>query len=423
MGLIKGDFLKSLVVLLSGTLIAQLLNVAFIPVLSRVYSPDELGVLNFYIQIVTFVTAIVTLRLELSLPLEKYEGHRYTLFRYALRWTFLLSIVSFLPIIIVLTINDFQLVFSWLLLLIPIGVLLHALFNLGMYWELGQSRYSKITYAKLTRSGTVNGLKWGFGLMNWGALGLIISVLIGTFLSVLVFAKGFSKSVKSIAYSSKSVKTKFLAYKHRDFYLFNLPHTLIDITRDVVLAGFIMYSFSEHDYGSFSTSYMVLRLPLVFIGEAVGQALFSKCTKLYEERQKLSPFVTKLVLGLVGVSIIPFVTIYFFGTEIFTFVLGPKWVDAGHYSEIITWWSMIIFITSPLSFIPIVLNRQRSYFAINILRTCCLIGAVYIPIYINPSISFETSLGIIALTQISINVILLVYYKVIITINDNQIEA
>ena len=169
---LKSDFLKSLVVLLSGTVIAQLLNLAFIPILSRVYTPEEFGVLNFYIQIVTFITAIVTLRLELSLPLEKHENHRYVLFRYALRWTILLSIITFLPIIIVLAINDFSYVFNWLLILIPFGVLLHALFNLGMYWQLGRGGFSRISYAKLTRSISINGLKLGFGWMNWGPIGL-----------------------------------------------------------------------------------------------------------------------------------------------------------------------------------------------------------------------------------------------------------
>ena len=178
MAFIKGDFLKSLVVLLSGTVIAQLINLIFIPILHRVYDPEELGLLNFYLQIVTFITAGITLRLELSLPLERYDAHRYRLFRYALRWAVLFSIIAFVPLIIVVMTQEFDSVMNWLLLLIPVGVLLHALFNLGMYWELGQNGFKRITYAKLSRS-SINLLKWGAGLMHWGALGLILSVLLG----------------------------------------------------------------------------------------------------------------------------------------------------------------------------------------------------------------------------------------------------
>ena len=69
MDLFKGDFLKSLVVLLSGTVIAQVLNIAFMPIISRVYTPDEVGFLNFYLQIVTFITVVATLRMELAIPL------------------------------------------------------------------------------------------------------------------------------------------------------------------------------------------------------------------------------------------------------------------------------------------------------------------------------------------------------------------
>jgi O-antigen/teichoic acid export membrane protein len=419
--LIKGDFLRSLVVLLSGTVVAQVFNVAFIPVLSRVYSPDELGVLGFYMQIVMFLTALVTLRLELSLPIERYAPHRYALFRYAIRWTLLLCGLVFVPVLVIVLINDFTSVFNSMLILIPIGVVLHGLFNLGMYWELGSERFNQITLAKLTRSGSINGLKLLFGIFHFGPIGLIISVLIGMFISLFAFAKGFKESLKSFTFTRKSIKTKYLLHKHRDLYYFNLPHTLVDLTRDLILASFIMYSFSEHEFGSYNQSYFLLRLPLIFVGEAVGQALFSKCSTLVDSKKKIMPFVIKVVAGLTAASIIPFVTIFFFGSEIFVFVLGEEWVDSGLYSEIITWWAMVIFIASPLSFIPILLDRQRSYFSLNILRAVFLIGAIYIPYYLDPNISFETSLTIIALTQVCINALLLVYYGVIIRIHDNKI--
>ena len=421
MNLIKGDFLKSLVVLLSGTVIAQMLNVVFIPVLARIYSPEELGIFQFYLQIVTFLTAIVTLRLELSLPIEKHGNHRYILYRYAIRWAILFSLFVFVPILILVAIKDFDAIYNWMLVLIPVGVILHGFFNLGMYWELGSGGFSRITFAKLTQSISVNGLKLLAGIAQLGVLGLVASLIVGMMLSILVFFKSAKTAFATHVYSRKSKKTNFLLHKHRDFYYFNLPHTVVDLTRDLVLASFFLSVFKGHIFGSYGQAYIVLRLPLTFVGAAVGQALFAKCSDLVNEKKELFGIIWKVAIGLATVSIIPFVTIFFFGTEIFTFVLGPNWADAGAYSEIITWWAMIIFITSPFSILPVILNRQRSYFVINILRTLCLVGAIYIPYYLNPNIQFETSLGIIALAQITINFVLLVYFVYIVKSHDRHI--
>jgi O-antigen/teichoic acid export membrane protein len=419
--LIKGDFLKSLVVLLSGTVIAQLLNVALIPVLSRIYSPEEMGVLNFYLQIVAFITVIATLRMELAMPLEKEESDRYILLRYASKYAIVFSIVSLLAVPVLLWQNDFSFTLVWVAICIPIGVLLHALFNVGMYWSLSQDAFKKISYARLTRSAATNGFKLVFGALSFGAIGLILSVVLGMFAAVAVYFKDVFRVVKSVKFSKGSDREKQLIHKHRDFRLFNLPHTLVDLTRDLVLASMIIAVCSAHDYGSFSQAYIVLRLPLMFVGEAIGQALFTKLTKLKADQQRILPFVSKLFGGLVLAAILPFSIVTLYGIEIFEFVLGAEWHDAGLYAEVIAWWSMVIFVVSPLSFLPIVLERQRSYFGINIARTVCLVCATVIPIYLNPQISLELLLGIVALAQIGINLLLLVYYVMIIRENDKRI--
>ena len=402
MDLFKGDFLKSLVVLLSGTVIAQVLNIAFMPIISRVYTPDEVGVLNFYLQIVTFITVVATLRMELAIPLEKEDSDRYTILRFASRFAVLFSAISLFFVPFLSWKEDFSFVLFWVALFIPLGALLHALFNIGMYWSLAQDAFKTISAARLIRSFSTNSLKVIFGFLNFGGVGLIVSVLIGMFAAVAVYAKDVFRVFKLFPYKKGSVREKELMHKHRDFRLFNLPHVLVDLTRDLVLASIIVSFCSTHDYGSFSQAYIVLRLPLMFVGEAIGQALFAKLIKLIEANQKIGPFVLKLVTGLSLVSFVPF------------------WLVSEYGVEVIAWWSMVLFVVSPISFLPIVLKQQGSYFALNIIRTLCLILATVVPIYLNNQIPLEDLLEIVALTQIGINLLLLVYYGIIIRRNDKK---
>ena len=148
MDLFKGDFLKSLVVLLSGTVIAQVLNIAFMPIISRVYTPDEVGVLNFYLQIVTFITVVATLRMELAIPLEKEDSDRYIILRFASRFAVLFSAISLFFVPFLSWKEDFSFALFWVALFIPLGALLHALFNIGMYWSLAQDAFKTISAAR-----------------------------------------------------------------------------------------------------------------------------------------------------------------------------------------------------------------------------------------------------------------------------------
>ena len=56
----------------------------------------------------------------------------------------------------------------------------------------------------------------------------------------------------------------------------------------------------------------------------------------------------------------------FFGPEIFAFVLGEKWWFAGEYACWIALWTGVVFISSPLSNLVNVLEKQRFHLLFNI---------------------------------------------------------
>ena len=81
----NSDFIKSLTVLLTGTLIAQAIGYLLAPILTRLYTPSEIGELGFYLRLTGFLSAIATLRYELAISLPKNHGHSYLLYRLSIR--------------------------------------------------------------------------------------------------------------------------------------------------------------------------------------------------------------------------------------------------------------------------------------------------------------------------------------------------
>lgn len=398
-------FINSVGVLLSGTLIAQLLNVLFIPIITRLYGPEELGELGYYLRIVLFFAALVTLRLELGFLNERHADHRSLLLRFTLKWSLILSLVILIPLLIYYFLASDSLPSIYLLLLVPFGVFLHALFNIGTHWELAEERFSTISFARFTHSFITNGLKVGAGWLKFGSIGLILSVIIGLSVASIVYVR--KMPLKVIA-STK--KTGALLKKHRELYLYNLPHVMVDLFRDFALASLIIILFSELEYGYFDHTFRVLKLPLTFLGAAVGQALFSRIAAMIADKKKLSPFILKTVGGLTIAALIPFAAVLIYGEELFSFVFGEEWAPSGVMGSVMTAWLFMNMIVSPLSYLPVALNEQRSFFFWNVAGTLLLIGSLIIPVVFFENVDFLDVIRWVTWIQVLYHLALLVFF-------------
>ena len=92
----ESDFLKSLAILMTGTLIAQIIGYLLAPIITRIYTPAEMGEFGIFYRITLLITTIGTLRYELAIPLPKRDSHAFYLFRFALKTTLITAILSLL---------------------------------------------------------------------------------------------------------------------------------------------------------------------------------------------------------------------------------------------------------------------------------------------------------------------------------------
>ncbi len=60
----KSEFSRNVLTLITGTSIAQAIPIAISPILTRLYTPEDFGVLALYIAIFSIISVIATLRYE-----------------------------------------------------------------------------------------------------------------------------------------------------------------------------------------------------------------------------------------------------------------------------------------------------------------------------------------------------------------------
>jgi len=420
---LKSDYFKSLSVLLSGTLIAQVIGYAIAPLLTRLYSTAEMGELALYMRITGFIAAIATLRYESALPIPKNDVHSYLLYRISLLISFIvLGISSILLISLILA--GITPGFSWwYVLLIIFGSAAIVVINIGTNWSVRTGTFSLISRQKIVNSLFSNTLKWGFAYFSMGYFGLIVATFIGYFLSSFEFIFSYRGLKRKYSQLKSRKKTWVLLKDHREFPLLNLPHILVDHGRDILIATLILAYFSESIYGSFSHSYAMLRIPSMLIGVSLSQVFYNQAIKLYNENKRMLPLLKKTIGMLIGISIIPFTILYLFGEPIFAWIFGVNWAEAGSYSETMSFWLMVSFVISPISALPMILKKQKIAFVFGTISALIQI----IPLFIIPEIYGKTNeifilcLQVISYTQAFWFLLVLGIYFIFVSRHDHQL--
>ena len=410
------DFLKSLAVLMTGTLVAQIIGYLLAPIITRLYTPAEMGEFGMFQRVTVLLATIATARYEYALPLPKKDKHAFILFRFALKISLItISLCLFAGIVFGLMKGkgvDFYL----LLILLIVSVFSLAFFNLGTNWSIRKKYFKKISLSKMSNSITLNSSRVIFGFLGWGSLGLILSFVLSLMIGAAFFVYDFI-TLKFISKSSlHKLKTRVLSREYKNFPLASLPHSLSDHARDLFIGIILIELFSESIFGSFDHTYKMLRIPAMLIGASLSQVFFNHISGKFNDGESILPLFKKIIGYLAIFSIIPFAVICFFGSELFTFVFGDQWLISGRLSEIMAPWLMLNFIVTPLSTIPLVFNKQKSFFLISLLTSVLQVAGFLILPYL--LIKNDTQLflvfEIVTWSQVVMNLLILYYlYSVV----------
>ena len=187
------------------------------------------------------------------------------------------------------------------------------------------------------------------------------------------------------------------------------------------MVSIIWNLYGKIEYGSYDHAFRMLKLPVIFIGSAIGQVFFRQCTDLIHQNKSVFPLAAKVVLILAGLSIVPFSIIAIWGRELFAFVFGVQWTQSGEMATVMVPWLMMNFLASPISFIAILMKRQQSFFWINLLGTLGLIFVVSLPYIAAMHYSFYEILKLLSMSQSIFLLIVLIW--MLIVAKNNKISS
>jgi len=389
------NFASDVFTVASGTILSQLIAALAIPIITRIYSAENYGVYSLFVSIITIIGSVATLKYEFSIALPESEDEALNQFSLSALVALIFNILLFLLLVFIKPVltRFFDLeIASKLVYLIPLTSFIIGLNYSLVFWNIRKNDFRNISINKISKE-TFKDIFQLFpsvlGFFN--RILLIYAESLAWLITTLIFYKnsfkGFAKKiVESLNWST--LRSGFR--KYNKFPKFSAFSTFINSLALQLPVLLISVFFSKSFAGEFAISNNILRVPLTFIGNSIGQVFYNRVSMFLDDKEKITKLVHNTMISLLELGAIPVIFLGFFGQESLMLFLGNKWEMAGVITQILAPWILFNFISVPLSNLPNLLNKQEFLLIFNII----LIISKFLSIYIG-SLMNDFLLGIL----------------------------
>lgn len=359
----KTSFAGDVFTLVGGTAFAQILAILATPILTRLYGPEDFGLLALFLSITGIFSIIVCLRYELSIMLPESDEEAANLLSLSLLIALIFSILT-TPIIwfgrqpIQNVLKAPQLgAYLWL---VPFFIFVSGVFLALNYWNSRTKHFKRLSAARITSSVASTGTQLGAGFSGYATGGSLIGAsLVGHSVSALILGGQIWKKDKSLFLRSINLKTMTAGLKrYRKFPLVDSWSALMNSVSWQLPVFLLASFFSPGVVGFYSLGFRLLHLPMSFIGSSVSQVFFQRASEAKSEGS-LASLVENVFRLLVIVGMFPIFTLTIVGSDVFSVIFGAIWTEAGVYVQILSIWAFVWFISSPLSTLWIIFEKQE----------------------------------------------------------------
>ena len=366
----RSSFFTSVLKLVSGTTLAQAITILTAPIISRLFAPQVFGVLSVFTSLVTIIAVVVCLRYEFAIVLPENDEDAANLVGLCVLIALGISALAALvllvlgrPLVNLLKAPNLS-VFLWL---IPIGLLIQGFFQALNYWNTRTKHFGRLSIARVSASLTTSALPILLATVGHAtAASLIFSYMAGTFIYACVLGAQVLKESGALFYRVIQ-RSRMLANlkRYRKFPLIDSWGSFINNLSWQLPSLMLLYFFSETVVGYYSLSNRLILLPMTLIGSSLAQVFYQRTAELRSNPENLSKSVELVFRRLAAIGLFPALVLGIAGPQLFGFVFGANWVEAGRYAQILSPWMFILFISSPLSSLFATLERQELSLIVN----------------------------------------------------------
>ncbi|MGM9806426.1 MAG: lipopolysaccharide biosynthesis protein [Candidatus Aphodosoma sp.] len=406
---------KNILKLISGEGIGRAVGFMAAPVITRLYTPSDFGILAVFASLCVLCYPFCTLRYTLAIPLHSNEKIGIN----SLAACLFILIINTLLISITFVFFHSQILslFSsesidafWYF--VPLAFFLYGISEVLSYYSTRYRDFS--TVAKVTVVQKVIGAltKIGLGLLHFNAIGLLTGNILAESGGLTLYIRTYWKRLKESSRNVTWRKIGFVIRRYIDFPLYRIPSQILLTAAGSLPILYFAWHFGTGTTGQISLAISMLSAPVAIVCTSVGKAFYGEIASLGKKNSgEISALTVRIMTKLLVISIIPFTIIICFGPWIFQTFFGAEWTQSGTFARYLCFYLIFRFVYSPISDgIFNVFERQRLVLWLEVSRIVIVVLSLFIAYIHNFSANGTIIIYSLALTAQYIISIIVIFY-------------
>ena len=356
----RGAFTREVMLLSGGTIMGQLVTVLVTPLLTRLYSPADMGLFGLYFSFVSVASVAVCLRVDLGVASARTPHEATELVVLCLGLCPVLGVVSagLLALLMTRHVLSFNLLPLWTVWILIPALVATGVFSALRYWHVGRREFASISRSLVVQGGTRAGVSVAAGVSHAGWLGLVLGDLVGRCLGIYrLWIAAAPMVVADIASGGLRQLGARLKAAWR-YPLIVLPSSVLDALGAALPIPMIATVFGPAAAGQFALAWRIATVPAGLVAASVADVFHAHSVQAQTTRSgRLRQLVQQTMLRLAIVATVVFVPLCVLAPMGFRITFGVSWHDAGVLAMLLgpLWWTSTV--VSPISRLLIVIQK------------------------------------------------------------------
>lgn len=384
----KNAFIRSVALLTGVNVLSQVIVVASSPLLTRLYTPEEMGILSAFTSITMVLLSIVAWLYETAIPLPREEKKAINILAVAVSIVLIMCTLTAIGVAffggqMALVVNSPSVEpYLWLL---PVGLLGAGLYQVLSYWAVRKKEFPSLANTRWHESLSIVVSQLGLGLLKLGSFGLLMGIVVGR----LVSNGGLIKLILTQSKDAlKRISMKGMwdvVKRYRRFPLISSWSALLNAVAFQLPYLLLTMFYGPQVLGWVALAQRVLGLPFNLLGTSVGQVYLAEAARIKDDHRQLMHLFMKTVKHLTFVGVPALGLIVLAAPWAFSVVFGPNWTEAGKYLQAMAVMFFMQLVATPIRGNLYVLERQDLHLYCEIIRLTLMSGSLLLATYLNKS--------------------------------------
>lgn len=384
--LTSGTFLRDVLKLTLGTVFGRAITLFILPLVTRLYSPEDFALLAVYLALVSLVSIISCFRLEIAIPLADDDNDAVNLLALAL---LALLFVSTLALIVALLLP--ATLGKWLgkpeiapyLWLVPLGVAMAGSYSAFQFWATRKRRFGLIGRTRIGQAVAGAATILSFGWAGIVPIGIILGNAINVGAGGLTLAFQALRTDRDLLHIISFKRMIATLQKYYRYPVYSTPEALF-FNASIHVPVLIIAAYGGSEAGFLFLAMQIMTAPLTLLGASISQVYMSRAPEALHEG-RLHSFTLSIMRRLALVGTGPLIAVGLLAPSISPWLFGSEWLRLGWIVTWLTPWMVFQFIARPVSTVLYTVNRQRWAMYLQLTGLICRSGAVLFALYADPS--------------------------------------